>query len=249
MRRAVVGTLLIVFASAQALAGCASRTYVIGSFDDHTCDEHAGALACSGFEDPELADWSDIYLESDARVEQTEVRAYAGQGALHARSTGAQSSAVVVQEFPAVSAGELFLRAQLYVPSGLPTRTLNLFFLGDSAAPDPFTGVDFNLEDGAPSIYSPQATPDRVTSTTTTIPRDAWFCLLLRMVVSDDAGAVRVFVDDQLALEQDAIDTRPDGGVHELRAGIDWSSLQREPFEVYMDDVVLDREPLSCARP
>jgi hypothetical protein len=35
-------------------------------------------------------------------------------------------------------------------------------------------------------------------------------------------------------------------GVRELRVGIDWSSGQDEPFELYVDDVVLDTAPVAC---
>ena len=43
-----------------------------------------------------------------------------------------------------------------------------------------------------------------------------------------------------------AIDTLPEDGVRQFRAGIDWSSEQDAPFEIYMDDIVLDTAPVAC---
>jgi len=230
------------------LAGCDSEKYVIGRFADEYCELRSSRLFCSSFERPDLGEWSDVQLERDASVEQTDERAYSGMGALHARSLGARSAAVVVQELTPVTEGELYLRAQLYVPKDLPTETMNLFFLGAVPTPDPFKGFDINLEDGALSIYSPQGVPDRVTGSLS-VPRDTWFCLGVQVMVSHDVGSVRVLVDGELAVAHEAIDTLPDGGVHVLRAGVDWSSEQTEPFEVYIDDVVLDTQPIACPEP
>ena len=55
-----------------------------------------------------------------------------------------------------------------------------------------------------------------------------------------------MFVDDQLALDARSIDTLPDDGVTQFRAGIDWSSEQDSLFEIYIDDLVLDTAPVAC---
>jgi hypothetical protein len=34
--------------------------------------------------------------------------------------------------------------------------------------------------------------------------------------------------------------------VHLLRAGVDWSSLQTEPFDIFMDDLVLSKNTVDC---
>jgi len=101
--------------------------------------------------------------------------------------------------------------------------------MGDYATPDPFKGVDFNLEDGALSTYVPGDNPDRFTSTTLVIPRDRWFCLQVEMTVSPDAGALTILVDGEIGLEQKNMNTRPAAGVHLLRTGVDWSSKQADP--------------------
>jgi hypothetical protein len=123
---------------------------------------------------------------------------------------------------------------------------MNILFLGDYATPDPFRGVDFNLEDGALSTYVPGDQPDRFTSTTLVIPRDRWFCLQIQMTVSPNAGALTMRVDGEIGLEQKNMNTRPAAGVHLLRTGIDWSSGQTEPFEFSVDDLVLATTPVAC---
>jgi hypothetical protein len=216
------------------------------------CQSHAAALVCSGFERSELEGFDAQVIQGDARLERSDARARSGSGALHAVSSDAESTAVVARELEPRFTGTLHLRVWLYVPGGLPTETMNLLFLGDDPNPSldpavPFRGLDLNLEDGALQVYSPQSVPDRVTGAVA-IPRDRWFCLRMEVELAD-AGAVRAFVDDGLALEAAPLDTLPDAGVHLLRAGIDWTSGQTAPFEVFMDDLVLADALVPCSAP
>jgi hypothetical protein len=231
------------------LSGCSNGSYVIGRFLDDGCASHRDAIFCSGFERPDLSDWTSVIVVNHAEVEQTDERAYEGKGALHASSTDQQSTAVVAEDFDPVTEGDLYLRVHLYVPADLPTKTMNVFFLGDVATPDPFKGVDFNLEDGALSTYVPGDSPDRYTSTTLTIPRDRWFCMQIHMTVAEKDATLTIDVDGETGLDQMGMNTKPPGGVHLLRAGIDWSSLQTDPFDYYLDDLVLATTPVDCAEP
>jgi len=239
-----------------ASAGCSQDPYFIG---EHRLDsgldaglpsecesEFASALMCSGFEAEDLAsEWGEPTMVNAGEIERSTERAHSGQAALRAASNGSESIAVVAAELePAVSSGTLYLRVQMYVPAGLPTEIINVLFLGAEPA-DPFVGLDINLEGGALQIFSPQNNPARVTGELL-IPRDAWFCLRAEVVVSDGEGAVRLFVDDEVALESEALNTLPTGGVSLLRAGVDWSSAQEASFEIYMDDLVLDTAPVAC---
>jgi hypothetical protein len=243
-----LGAAWALIATAAALSGCHDGSYVIGRFHDDDCASHGDAILCSGFEQPDLSDF-DVITENKADIVQTSKRAHLGQRALHASSTDQKSAAVVAKEFTPVKEGDLYLRAFFYVPDGLPTQTMNIMFLGDFATPDPFKGTDFNLETGALSTYSPQDHPDRFTSDTLVIPRDEWFCFQVHMVVSADAGAVTIDVNGDSALDEKGMNTAPDAGVHLLRIGIDWSSLQTDPFDYYLDDLVLDTAPVDCEDP
>jgi hypothetical protein len=229
--------------------GCADNPYVIGRNADAGVDEcaeaYAGSVVCSGFEDADAAVGWDSAEVSGGAIERSTDRTRHGAGALHATTAAAMSYAVLVKTFPPVRSGELYFRANVYVPAAVRTETINIFFVGAEPTPDPFHGVDFNLEGGVVQTFSPQSDPVRQMGTLT-IPRDRWFCFRAQVVVSHDEGAVQVFVDDRLALDATSIDTLPADGVTQFRAGIDWSSEQATRFDIYIDDVVLDTAPVSC---
>jgi hypothetical protein len=230
--------------------GCSRNPYVIGheldaGARDSCASAHPGAVFCSGFELSKLSDWGSPVLENAAEVGRSTARAHSGRASLHASSSAGMSQAALVANFPPVLGGDLYLRTYVYVPAGLPTQTMNIFFLGAKPVPDPFVGIDFNLEQGAVQVYSPQGNPQRQTGTLT-IPRDRWFCFRARIVISHTRGEVQAFVDDAPALDATHIDTLPPAGVDELRVGIDWSSDQSAFFELYVDDLVLDTAPVAC---
>ncbi len=256
---------------ALVLWGCSTDPYVIGRYvrdaaadasdgatdagdagdggTDECAAAHAGALICSGFEGESLAgEWPDRSVSSEATLERSTVRAHSGAASLYATSAAADSLAVVARSFSPLTQGEVHFRAFVYVPAGLPTETMNLFFIGEEPSPNPpqpFFGIDFNIEDGAAQLYSPQWTPMRITGAPQ-IPRDQWFCFRARIAISDDEGVVQVYVGDALAVEASGVDTLPSGGVQRFRAGIDWSSGQDAFFEVFIDDMVLDAEEVGC---
>jgi hypothetical protein len=230
--------------------GCSDNPYVLGRQVDAGVDEcahaYADSVVCSGFERADAAvGWDDHEASDAGAIDRSTARAHRGEGSLYATSAASMSYAILIKTFEPLHAGELYFRAYLYVPAQVETKTMNIFFVGAEATPDPFQGVDFNLEDGAVQTFSPQSDPVRQMAASI-IPRDRWFCFRARVVISDDAGMVQVFVDDELALETIDIDTLPESGVRQFRAGVDWSSEQASEFEIYMDDIVLDTAPVTC---
>lgn len=247
-----------------ALAACADNPYVIGQVRDLTDagvrdggdaaadggrDPCLDALVCSGFETADLrAEWSDVHTEGTGTVDRTTVRAHSGEASLHAQTRGVSSVGDVVALFAPVVSGTLYLRAYLYVPEALPTQTMNLFFLGsrpDPSGDQPFVGIDINLLDGALQLFSHQAKPARQTGDAK-IPRGRWFCLRAEVEMSR-AGTTTLFVEDRIVLRATGVDSIAQDGVTMLRAGIDWSSEQSAPFEVFLDDLALATTPLACA--
>jgi hypothetical protein len=235
--------------------GCADNPYIIGhaaDFADAGTDAAArceDALVCSGFERADVAaDWSDTVIEEAGELERSTTRVHSGEGSLHATSRAMQSVAVVVARFSPVRSGTLYFRAYLYVPSGLPTETMNVLFIGSRPDPDPdqnpFVGLDLNIVDGVLQSYSPQAEPKRQTGTAM-ITRDRWFCLRAEIGIGSHAE-VALFVDDGLALRATGVNSLADSGVSMMRAGVDWSSSQDAFFELYLDDVVLDTRRVTC---
>ena len=99
---------------------CADNPYVIGRLDhdaaveaDASVDPCLGALVCAGFEEELANDWPDTIVDGMASIESSAAQAHSGKRALHAMSSGPMSRAVVVRDFPAQEAGELYLRAWL----------------------------------------------------------------------------------------------------------------------------------------
>jgi hypothetical protein len=241
------------------LASCADNPYVIGrkldagrgdagvdAGGDSCAVEHPEALVCGGFEGADVeTGWSDSATVEQGTLALSTTRVHRGQGALLATSRGPDSAAIVVAELPSLRTGALYLRTYIYIPSGLATETMNLFFIGATPTPDPFIGLDFNLEDGAVQLFSPQASPQRSTGTTT-IARDRWVCYRVRVTIAEQRGAVQIHLDDELALDVTNIDTLPPEGIKLFRAGIDWSSSQDTLFQVYLDDLVLSTTPTPC---
>jgi hypothetical protein len=231
-----------------ALSACSGGDYEIGRFADGgvgDCAGRTGALVCSGFEQRALADWTATELVAQGELERTTERAHRGSGALRASSSAMMSVAVVSASFPPLSEGSVYLRAHLFVPAELPTETINVFFVGAEPAPDPFKGLDFNLEGGAIQIYSPQSAVQRHTGALV-IPRDRWFCFRARIDLDAADGRVEAWVDDQQALLAEGLHTLPEEGVHLFRAGLDWSSGQDAFFELFFDDVVVDTAEAQC---
>jgi hypothetical protein len=232
--------------------GCSNNPYVIGRVTDAgggTLDacpsDHPGALVCSGFERADLPGWSAPMIEGSGAIERSSSRAHTGSAALHASTRSTMSVAVSSASFPAVSAGELYLRIYAYVPANVPTETINVLFLGHDVSGATFDGVDLNLQDDALQVYSTLSNPPRQTGTAT-IPRDRWFCLRVRVALGHADGAVQAYIDDVLALDASGVDTLPNGGVRELHAGVGWSSEQSAFFEIFFDDVVLDHTKVDC---
>ncbi len=254
-----VGAVSLVFA-ALLLAACSDNPYVIGQLRDAAAqagsdaavdggrDPCAAALVCSSFETPDLRDeWSDVHIENTGVVEHTTARAHTGDGSLRAQTRGVSSVGDVVAQFAPVASGMLYLRAYVYVAEGLPTQTINLFFIGsrpDPSGDEPFVGLDVNLLDGSLQLFSPQAKPPRQTGESK-IPRGRWFCFRAEVELSR-AGTATLWVDDALALRATGVDSVSQGGVTMLRAGIDWSSDQSAFFEVFLDDLALSTSPLTC---
>jgi hypothetical protein len=237
----------LVFCVLSALS-CSKTTYVIGRVGDAggiTGDECAAALVCSGFERVGLPDWGAPMIEKTGHVERSTARAHSGDASLHASSTAMMSVAVVTASFPARQTGDVYLRVYLYVPANLPTETMNIMFLGSAPSSDPFSGIDLNLQDGAVQVYSSPSASARQTGSVS-IPRDRWFCFRARVALSADQGSVQAYVDDALALDARGLDTLPAAGVSQFRAGVGWSSAQDAFFEIYLDDVVVDRAPVAC---
>ena len=84
---------------------------------------------------------------------------------------------------------------------------------GSVLALEPFQGIDFNLEDDAIQIYSPQSAVQRQTGTLL-IPRAKWFCFRAKVTIAQEDGTVDAYIDDGLALHYEMSATVKDPTIY-----------------------------------
>jgi hypothetical protein len=144
---------------------------------------------------------------------------------------------------PLADGDRFHLRAHLFVASDFELVDLAVFHLG---APGTDVGLNVDIQaDARYEVFFPES-DESVRSEPGTLLKDEWVCLELAVVVSDTAGEATLRVDgSQLAMAQ-GVDTRPPGGIELFTLGIDWSQSGQEAANVWLDDVVLDDEPLPC---
>jgi hypothetical protein len=130
----------------------------------------------------------------------------------------------------------------MFVPSGTVLENLHTITIGNGDNPD--WGVNLEFYDGALAVETPTLPP---TGEGVAVPFGRWFCVQAEIDLSDDAGAMRAWVDHRLAVSLRDADTLPAVGAHNLTVGIDHLA-QDEAATVYFDELLLDLEPTSCSR-
>ncbi|AKF04805.1 LamG-like jellyroll fold domain-containing protein [Sandaracinus amylolyticus] len=246
--------------SSQALAmvlllGCGRVGYDPGSSDGGSADldaaaqvdecaaRHAGARVCSGFEGDVGTYWS-LTTRDGGTIATTTTVAHRGARALRAEVGGSGSTAFAHHRFVPIASGDLWLRAFVRVPAPSGSVGVNLLAVEHEGS-DVF-GIDVNVGvDGRLLVYGVEAgtfdAPDDVR-----LRADEWACVELRIGVSDADGELELFVDGARAVSATGIDSYPEGDYDRLLVGVAWSDASQAPFEVLIDDVVLDVQPIGC---
>jgi hypothetical protein len=203
------------------------------------CDEHAGALLCSGFDDEALPGWS-LSAEPHSTLGTSSRYRHAGASSLEARASGVDTRSRYVGEFPVQRSGTLHLRVWMFVEPDALIDNLHTISIGDVDTGD--WGVSLEFFRGEQAVETPTLLP---TGEGVAVPKGRWFCVRAEIELSDTAGAVRVWLDEQPAVRLVDIDTLPAAGAHNLTAGIDHSA-QTEPASVFFDELLLALDPVSC---
>lgn len=208
-------------------------------------------LFCDGFEDGELyltsGPWQIVVPSMGTGFGPTMDRARTGSWSFAARTTSAgQQAAVVSQQLGGVASGELWARTWVYVPSGQMIDGLIPLSVGNGitgwvhALVGP--GSQLTLVVGSNTGGAvPEAYP-----ATMTYPTDAWFCLRLRVAISDAGSAQLYLGDTAIAMSTSGIDTLPAGDYESVIAGIGYSLPAQQPVEIYVDDVAVHTSTLGC---
>jgi hypothetical protein len=199
-------------------------------------------LVCQGFESTDLGvtrlddtRGATLSLDSDT--------VHQGSGALRFTANASESWSAVVYSFPPVTSGVLYARAHYYIPAGSVTGRINLMTLESEQA----FNVDVNVTSALDAEAYLRVDASRYNSAPGVIPLDTWFCLQAALDIDDTGGALELLVDGTsvLVTPRDK-DTLPPSGVNEAEFGILWTEAGQTASELYVDDVAIDTEPVSC---
>ena len=203
------------------------------------CAGHAGATACSGFDEAVPAGWTDAST-AGSEVAMSKDPRFAGGASLSAKISGSGGRSRLVHEFPSMNSGSLYLRAWLYIEPGTVMNDVHSIVVGDVDTGD--YGTKFLYSNGKLRV----ATPSLDVTGDVEPPFGRWYCLRLELELGA-AGSVRAYLDDQKFADQTNVPTLPAAGVHNVSAGIDFAG-QAEPAQLLVDEVLLDTQPVDCWR-
>ena len=200
----------------------------------------ASALYCSGFEEP-LDE--DQIVSDRGEVIRDELFARSGERGLRISVEGFGARAMLAIPVANTQDGSVFVRMYLLVPSEVQLMDLVAAHIGE---PQGREGVNLDLwANDRFELYLP-ASDRSAFSGDGAVPRDDWMCLVIELEVDDELGGVSLRRDGTLVAQADNVDTLPPGGISRLSLGVTWSQSQQPPATLYMDDVVVDREPIDC---
>ncbi len=210
----------------------------------------ADRLVCEGFETtPRDPPWWTI--EQSGELTHTGTRTHVGIGAIAARSLVSGGNAFVGRvAYPNLTAGTIYLRSYVYVPSGVPLQGVIVHGLSEESAPH--GGVSIRLEDTGVSLdlhpRGPGVMPLFISAAPAIVfPRDQWNCLQLQLTISASQGSVRLTVNGQVAAASTGpLATLPASGYRGVSAGIVYSVPDQLPVQLFVDEVVADTAPIPC---
>jgi hypothetical protein len=201
------------------------------------CAGHAGATACSGFDEAIPTGWTDGSTTGNEISTSTDL-SFAGAASLVAHVSGSGGRSRLLHEFPSMTTGSLYLRAWLYMEPGTVVDDVHSIVVGDADSGD--YGTKFLYSNGKLRV----ATPKLDVTGDVAPPFGHWYCLRLELTVGA-AGSVRAYLDDQMFAEEPNVNTLPAAGVHNVSAGIDFAG-QAEPAQLLVDELLLDTQPVAC---
>lgn len=207
-----------------------------------SCAQHEGAIICD--------DFSSMNQQWDESVAvQIEEAPITGSPALHASSSEASKSSSVRYVFSPRASGTLYVRARILIPDSTDVDQINFLALkterGDGVTVV-LRSVNAEAETylytvGDLSNVAEGSAPDR-------FELGRWHCLELALTVDDAPnGLVTLSKNGQVFRSGNIVngDTLADGGYVSLSLPISYA-VQDSPFEIWIDDLVLDDRPVGC---
>jgi hypothetical protein len=214
----------------------------------------AGAIFCDGFEaGAVVAPWGPFMPSGSVGVDNVHV--YRGDYALHLHQNavvaGSQSTAVIISTQPYPSP-DIYLRAWVYLPSPAPTGQFTFIRVQQSGNPAPGTQYAVDLEVVNDQFATRATRTGTSLSSTTAPPLDRWFCVEYQIHLAS-AGYTALTVDGNAVSglgPTNTFDTTNSPTYDWLVIGLDsGSGANAIPSrDLWLDEVVLDNKPISCAR-
>lgn len=214
-----------------------------------------GRLFCDGFEDGPAwvgisgQPWRYAPTAGDgASVNAVDTMFHRGSWSLLAEKTATAGgqAAGVAQSLGGVADGDLWARAWIRIPATEMDGVIPLS-LGNGvtgwvhALLGPETSLILVVGATGTALQTFPADASRM------YPFDEWFCLRLRVTVSDTVGSAQLFLGDEaIAATTGAVDTRPVGDFESVIVGIGFALDAQGPLQVYVDDVVVDTDEVFC---
>lgn len=203
------------------------------------CEQLPGILYCDGFDGS--SDLTTIEAAAPSFVTFDSQRAIRGQS-LHARTTRAVEPAWRVGTvLPSLTSGELYVRWYHYYPSSSPAHTWASIHVISNTPPYP--GIIFGATDNRVEVVASQNLD--VHTSNVEIPRDRWFCLQMRIVIST-AGTIESWIDGVPAARLDGVVTLPpQGAIENVHAGM-FNALDAGPNDLWTDELAIGTLPIDC---
>lgn len=202
-------------------------------------DVHAGALFCEGFEDPQLPAWG----TPEAGISQVATPAYRGAGALRAEATGAEAEVrLTAVPFAPRASGDVYTRSWHFVPADTEVSHVEMLGVHNSGG---VSGLAILVFDGELRAFL-AGTGNVATIPGPLVPKDTWFCVESHIEIGA-AGSVQVWLDGVSTGQTSGVDTLPGTGIDRIVTGIPFTGqTQVGTAEVFIDELVIDDQPIGC---
>lgn len=201
-------------------------------------DALVDAEFCDGFEDEDLAAWASSYGEGT--VERRTDTVYRGAGSLAATAGSEDLAAVSVEGLEGLSS-DVYIRG--YVFLGDEFELVDVGVMRVAGSDD---GLAIGVEEERYPYVFVDAEGAGVRTSDVTVPRGSWTCLRAHIEVSPQAGAVDLWVEDELAASETGLNTEGSDPYTHFAAGITSPNPGGDDPLILLDDVAVSATPLPC---
>jgi hypothetical protein len=203
----------------------------------------SGFILCDGFEGTAIdsATWTPWVSQPGGSVTIDASRAYRGSSSLHAHldPNGAHATIYTPLAFPP---NDLYLRAFLYVPDGVPTAGPTLVTLVQKSSP--YEMEQLTLD---PSLGVYDTIGSRYQAGTLAVPTGRWFCVEWQVHFDAAAGYSNLWLNNSASAfsPSGTENTRPSPFYYYTRIGLELSPTT--PLDVWIDELAANGTRIGCA--